>query len=86
LKSPRWQEALFAVVSRNAERSATISNCLATKWSRSGRRSRFEWKRGARQLAVNNTLKCRRIVREEPEAAKASDARQDPLSLSAAAD
>jgi len=38
----------------------------------------------ARQLAVNNTLKWRRIVRQEPDAAKASDARKNPRSLIAA--
>ena len=72
------------MVSRNAEGSAAISNCLQPS-GRDPARDRDLSGSGARAPTCrNNTLKCRRIVREEPDAAKASDARQNRLSVSAA--
>ena len=38
---PRWQEALFAVMGRNAARLSDYSRCPTTRWSRSAARSKF---------------------------------------------
>ena len=49
---PRWQEAIFAAMSRSAARaSATIWRCPATRWSRSAGRSKSVRLGPARRVA-----------------------------------